>query len=181
VNDRDTNAEIKTAAPITTPNSRNKRPTNPSRKITGKNTAANVIEIEITAKKISFEPLIAAEIGDMPSSTFLNIFSVTTIPSSTTKPVASTIANNVNTLIEKPQRYMIKNVAISDTGISTSGRKAMDQLRKNMYIINTTSIMAMISVSTTSRTDFFIKRVLSMAIFNSKPSGKSFNNRSYSS
>jgi hypothetical protein len=36
----DTKAEIKTAAPMTTPNSRNKRPTNPSKKITGKNTAA---------------------------------------------------------------------------------------------------------------------------------------------
>src|SRR5690606_2190159 len=177
----DTKAEISTADPITTPNSRKRRPTNPSKNITGRKTAASVTEIEITAKKISFDPLIAAEIGDIPSSTFLNIFSVTTIPSSTTKPVAKTMANSVNTVIEKPQRYMIKNVAISDTGISTSGRKAMDQLRKNMYIINTTNIMAMISVSTTSRTDFFIKRVLSMAIFNSKPSGKSFNNRSYSS
>src|SRR5690606_10727271 len=132
VNDRDTNAEIKTAAPITTPNSRNKRPTNPSRKITGKNTAANVIEIEITAKKISLEPFIAASIGDIPSSTFLNIFSVTTIPSSTTSPVASTIANNVNTLIEKPQRYIMKKVAIKETGISINGRKAIDQSRKKI-------------------------------------------------
>ena len=56
----DTKAEIKTAAPITTPNSRNNLPTNPSKKTIGKKTAANVIEIEITAKKISFEPLIAA-------------------------------------------------------------------------------------------------------------------------
>src|SRR5690606_17077515 len=130
VNDKDTKAEIKTAAPITTPNSLNKRPTNPSRKITGKNTAANVMEIEITAKKISLEPFIAASIGDIPSSTFLNIFSVTTIPSSTTNPVANTIASKVSTLMEKPQRYMIKKVAIKDTGISINGRNAIDQSRK---------------------------------------------------
>jgi hypothetical protein len=46
---KDTKAEIKTAEPITTPNSRKSRPTNPSKNITGKKTAAKVTEIEITA------------------------------------------------------------------------------------------------------------------------------------
>src|SRR5690606_10414215 len=105
--------------------------TNPSRKITGKNTAAKVTEIEITAKKISLEPLIAACIGGIPSSTFLKIFSVTTIPSSTTKPVANTMAKSVNTLIENPHKYMMKKVAINETGISINGRKAIDQFLKN--------------------------------------------------
>lgn len=90
---------------MTTPNSLNKRPTNPSRKITGKNTAAKVIEIEITAKNISLDPLIAASMGVIPSSTFLKIFSVTTIPSSTTNPVAKTMANNVNTLMENQKPH----------------------------------------------------------------------------
>jgi len=116
---------------MTTPNSRNSRPTNPSRKITGRNTAANVMEMEITAKKISFEPLIAASIGVIPSSTFLKIFSVTTIPSSTTNPVAKTMANNVKTLMENPKSHMIKNVAISETGISIKGLKAIAQSLKN--------------------------------------------------
>ncbi len=116
---------------MTTPNSRNNRPTNPSKKITGKNTAANVIEIEITAKKISFEPLTAASIGDIPSSTFLKIFSVTTIPSSTTNPVAKTIANSVKTLMENPKSHMIKKVAIKETGISIKGLNAMAQSLKN--------------------------------------------------
>src|SRR5690606_7260257 len=129
---RATKADINTAAPMTIPNSRNKLPTNPSKNITGRKTAAKVTEMDITAKKISLEPLIAASIGDIPSSTFLKIFSVTTIPSSTTKPVANTIASKVNTLIEKPHRYMMKNVAIKDTGISINGRNAIDQLRKNI-------------------------------------------------
>src|SRR5690606_6509030 len=178
---KDTKAEIKTAAPITTPNSLNRRPTKPSKNITGKNTAAKVIEIEITAKKISLEPFIAASIGGIPPSTFLKIFSVTTIPSSTTSPVASTIANNVSTLIEKPQRYIMKKVAIKDTGMSTNGRKAIDQLRKNTYTNNTTKTIAIIKVSTTSKAEFRTNCVLSIAIFNSKPGGKSSCNLSYSS
>ena len=116
---------------MTIPNSRKSCPTNPSKKIIGRKTAANVTEIEIIAKKISFEPLMAASMGDMPSSTFLKIFSVTTIPSSTTKPVANTIANKVNTLMEKPKIYMIKKVAINETGISINGRNAMAQSLKN--------------------------------------------------
>jgi hypothetical protein len=44
----------------------------------------------------------AASIGVMPLL-LLNIFSVTTIPS--TKPVARTIANKVNTLMEKPNNH----------------------------------------------------------------------------
>ncbi|MNY49534.1 hypothetical protein D3C86_1849680 [compost metagenome] len=75
--------------------------------------------------------MIAASIGDIPSSTFLKIFSVTTIPSSTTRPVAKTIANSVNTLIENPKSHIIKKVAINETGISIKGRNAMAQSLKN--------------------------------------------------
>ncbi len=128
---KETKAETKTAAPMTTPNSLNNRPTNPSRNITGRNTAANVMEMEITAKKISFDPLIAASMGDIPCSTFLKMFSVTTIPSSTTNPVANTIANKVKTFIENPKSHMIKNVAINETGISIKGLKAIAQSLKN--------------------------------------------------
>ena len=116
---------------MTTPNSLNNRPTNPSRNITGRNTAAKVTDIEITAKNISFDPLIAASMGDIPSSTFLKIFSVTTIPSSTTSPVANTIANKVNTFIENPKSHIMKKVAINETGMSINGRKAIAQSLKN--------------------------------------------------
>ena len=116
---------------MTTPNSRNSLPTKPSKKMSGRKTAASVIEIEITAIKISFEPFIAASSGDKPSSIFLKIFSVTTIPSSTTKPVASTIASNVNTFTEKPIKYMTKKVPIKETGMSINGRIATPQSLKN--------------------------------------------------
>jgi len=146
----------------------------------GKKTAANVTEIEITAKNISFEPLIAASIGDIPSSTFLKMFSVTTIPSSTTNPVAKTMANSVKTLIEKPHKYMMKNVAINETGISIKGRNAIDQSLKNKKIMMITKITEIANVSATSTTDFLMKIVLSKAISNLMSLGKSFFNLSTS-
>ncbi len=133
----------------------------------------------MTAKKISLEPLMAASIGDMPSSTFLKMFSVTTIPSSTTKPVAKTIANSVSTFTEKPHKYMMKNVAINDTGMSISGRKAIDQSRKNKKIIKITKITEISNVSATSTIDFLMKTVLSKATLSLMSFGKSFWKPSY--
>jgi hypothetical protein len=69
----------------------------------------------------------AASIGVMPLL-LLNIFSVTTIPSST-KPVARTIANKVNTLMEKPNNHMIKKVAINETEYQ-SGSSIAQSLKK---------------------------------------------------
>src|SRR3954463_13847905 len=110
----DTKADIRTAAASTTPNSLNSLPTNPCKNITGLNTTASVREVEITAKNISLLPSNAARGTDIPSSIFLKIFSVTTIPSSTTSPVANTIPSNVKMLIEKPETYIIKKVATND-------------------------------------------------------------------
>jgi hypothetical protein len=58
----------------------------------------------------------------MPSSSFLKMFSVTTIPSSTTRPVARTIASKVKTLIEKPEMYIIKKQETREIGMSIKGR-----------------------------------------------------------
>ena len=52
------------------------------------------------------------------------------MPSSTTKPVASTIPNSVKMLILKSATYMMKNAPISETGISIRGRMAISQSRK---------------------------------------------------
>ena len=114
---------------------------------------ASVSEVEMTAKNISRVPSTAACILSMPRSIRLKIFSVTTIPSSTTKPVASTIPNSVSTLMEYPKIYITKKVPISETGISINGRKAMIQLRKNRKIIITTRKMEINKVSNTSVTD----------------------------
>src|SRR5690554_90468 len=68
---KDTNEEIMTEPATTTPNSLNNRPVNPSRKITGINTAVNVIVVARIAKIISFAPSIAAFFGFIPRSIFV--------------------------------------------------------------------------------------------------------------
>ena len=159
---RETKAEINTAPATTIPNSRNNLPTKPSKKITGKKTTANVKEVEITAKKISLLPSKAAFRIGIPCSNFRNIFSVTTIPSSTTKPVANTIPKSVSTLMVNPKRYMIKNVAISEIGISIKGRMAINQFLKKKNITKTTNPNEMRRVSSTSFKDWRTFFVLSI-------------------
>ena len=139
----------------------------PCKKITGINTTASVIEVDITAKKISLLPSLAACFKGKPSSNFLKIFSVTTIPSSTTKPVASTIASKVNTFIEKPAMYMIKKVAISEIGISIKGLMAISQFLKKKKITSTTNPNEIKIVSFTSVKARRIVLVLSMGTANS--------------
>src|SRR5690348_995483 len=152
----DTNADTRTAAASVTPNSRNNRPTKPSKNITGRNTTASVIEVDITAKNISLLPSNAACFTGIPFSNFLKIFSVTTMPSSTTSPVASTIASSVNIFTVNPATYIIKNVDTSEIGISINGRSAISQSRKNKNITNTTSANAIPIVSSTSASDWRI-------------------------
>lgn len=162
----ETNAEIKTAPATTMPNSRKRLPTKPSRKITGRNTIASVADVETTAKKISFDPSRAACRMGIPCSSFRKMFSVTTIPSSTTSPVASTIPSKVRMLIEKPARYMMKKVAMSEIGISISGRRAIFQLRKKKKMTSTTRENAINSVSSTSSRERRTFRVLSISVLN---------------
>ena len=61
--------------------------------------------------------------GGMPSSMWRDIFSSTTIASSTTKPVAIVSAISDRLLSYKPHRYMTPNVPISDTGTATLGNQ----------------------------------------------------------
>ena len=75
--------------------------------------------IAITANAISRAPCIAASRRGMPSSMWRKMFSSTTMASSTTRPMASTIASSVSVLMVKPNAYISANAPISDTGIVT--------------------------------------------------------------
>src|SRR5882757_4044654 len=161
----DTNAEINTAAASVTPNSLNSLPINPSKNITGKKTTASVIEVDTTAKNISLLPSSAACFMGIPFSNLLKIFSVTTIPSSTTKPVASTIPNKVNIFTENPEIYMMKKVATNEIGISISGLIAISQSLKKKNITSTTKEKDIANVSSTSFIDFLMLTVLSSNTF----------------
>jgi hypothetical protein len=60
VRDKETNVEITIAPETTMANSLKSLPVNPSRKKMGRNTQTRLIEVAITAKKTSREPLKAA-------------------------------------------------------------------------------------------------------------------------
>jgi hypothetical protein len=103
---------------------------NPSKKITGRNTIASVIDVDKTAKKISLLPSNAALRIGRPLSNFLKMFLCYNNTIVHHHPVASTMPSNVSTFIVKPEMYIIKKVDISEIGISIKGRMAISQLRK---------------------------------------------------
>ena len=93
--------EMITEAARVTANSRNSAPVRPPVKASGVNTAASVIVMAMTADEISRIELKAAWIAVMCSSSMWRwMFSTTTMASSTTRPIASTIASSDRRLIE---------------------------------------------------------------------------------
>ena len=70
------------------------------------------------------------------------MFSSTTMASSTTSPIASTMASSVSVLMEKPNRYMRAQAPTSDTGMVTMGMMLARRLRRKKKITSTTRTMA---------------------------------------
>ena len=85
-------SETRMASDNVIANSRNSRPTMPPISKIGMNTAIREMLIEVTVNPTSRAPRRAACSFGMPSSTWREIFSSTTIASSTTKPVATVSA-----------------------------------------------------------------------------------------
>ncbi len=84
----DTTAEIRIVTASVTANSRNSRPTMSPMNSNGISTAISETVSEMIVKPISAAPFSAASNGAIPSSMWRWIFSIITIASSTTKPVA---------------------------------------------------------------------------------------------
>ena len=80
-------------------------------------------------------------------------FSTTMIASSTSKPIASTIANIVMTLIVKPNANSTANVASSTTGTASVGINVARQFCKNRNMTRKTSTIASTSVCNTASID----------------------------
>ena len=81
------------------------------------------------------------------------MFSMTTIASSTTMPVARIRPNSVSVLMEKSISLMKPNVPTSDTGIVIAGISVLRQVWRKMKITSTTSAIASTSVFNTSAID----------------------------
>ncbi len=127
------------------------------------NTAISDRLIDITVNPTSPAPCSAARNGAMPCSMWRDVFSRTTIASSTTKPVAIVRAIRVKLLIEKPARYIAPMVPISDTGTATLGISVARTSRRNTKTTRITSTTAIVSARPTSRSDARIVAVRSIA------------------
>jgi hypothetical protein len=84
--------EMRTAVERVTANSRKRRPMMPPIMRMGMKTAISEMLMEMTVNPISLAPCNAAASGSMPPSRCRVMFSMTTIASSTTNPVAITMA-----------------------------------------------------------------------------------------
>ena len=100
---------------------------------------------------------IAAFVASRAFMRWWSIFSVTasttTIASSTTRPMASTIANKVSVLIENPSPTKAENVPISETGTASIGISVARQLSRKMKTTSSTRMTATTSVTMTSCSD----------------------------
>ncbi len=117
------------------------------------NTATSETLIETTVNPTSFAPRRAASRRGIPFSMWREMFSSTTMASSTTKPVAmvSAISDRLSRL--KPHRYMPLNVPMSEIGTTTAGTSAARMSPSARYTTNVTRPTARSSVHFVSRSD----------------------------
>src|SRR5512139_2238891 len=149
----DTTAEMRMVTPRGTANSRNSRPTTSRMKRRGLNTAIIETFRERMVKPICLEPLSAASRGGSPCSTYLAIFSIMTMASSTTKPVEMVRAIRERLLRLNPNKYITPKVPTRDRGTATLGITVAAMLRRNINMTSTTKATASISSNCTSLTE----------------------------
>ena len=116
----------------------------------GINTANSETVSEMIVKPISREPSSAASSVLIPASICRLMFSMTTIASSTTKPVAmvSAISERLSRL--KPHRYIAAKVPTSESGTDRLGMTVARRFRRNRNITITTNPTASVSSNWTS-------------------------------
>src|SRR5438552_13229635 len=148
-------------------------PVVPGKKDTGTNTEMSTREVATTALETSAIAAEVAACGLVWSASMCRwAFSMTTIASSTTSPVARVIPKRVSEFIEKSKSLMNANVPISETGIVTAGIIVARQSSKKRKITMMTMRIASSSVVTTSLTDSPTTVVVSKAITYLIPGGK---------
>src|SRR5579862_3195123 len=160
----ETTMEMAMAMERITANSRNRRPTTPLIMRMGMKTAMSEMLIDRTVKPISSAPLRAACMGFMPLSRWRVMFSMTTIASSTTNPVAMVSAISDRLSRVYPSRYIAPNVATMETGTETLGMNVDQPLRRKMNTTRMTSPMEMTMLRWASLNESRVVMVRSLAI-----------------
>ena len=166
---------------MTQPNSTKRRPTCPGMNDSGTKTAMRVKEVAITAKVTCLAPRRLATSGLSPFSIRRWMFSSTTMASSTTRPMASSMASSVSVLRENPHAPIRMKEPMSETGIATKGTSVARKERRKSRITSTTRPSEMKSAIITSRIEAPAKCASSEPIMMSMPSGRVGLRRSISS
>ena len=109
--------------------------------------------------------------GGMPASRRREMFSITTMASSTTKPVEMVSAISERLSMLKPNRYMTAKVPMSEAGTATVGMSVARQLRRKMKTTRITRTTERMSVRSTSLTDARMVVVRSTTIVVLMPCG----------
>src|ERR1039458_6337890 len=150
-------------------------PVVPGKNETGTNTAISTSDVAMTALVTSPMARDVASCGSECSMAMWRCtFSITTMASSTTSPVASVMPNRVSELMEKPNILMKAKVPISETGMVTAGMMVARQSSKKRKMTVMTMKMASARVTSTSRIESPTTVVESKAMAYSSPGGKLF-------
>ncbi len=167
----DTRAETTTETVSVIANSRNSRPTTPVMNSSGMNTATSETVSETMVKPICFAPRNAAVSGGTPCSMKRTMFSIITIASSTTKPVATVSAISERLSRPKPSSDITPNVPISDSGSASAGIRVARSEPRNRKMTSVTSTTENSSTNCTSATEARIVAVRSVTTCSAIPAG----------
>src|ERR1700739_793241 len=127
-------------------------PVVPGKNETGTNTAISTRDVAMTALVTSLMARDVASSGfECSIAMCLCTFSITTIASSTTKPVARVTQKRVSELIENSNILLNMKVPISDTGMVTAGMIVARQSSRNRKMTTMTITMGSARVTITSR------------------------------
>src|SRR5580692_5318732 len=127
-------------------------PVVPGKNDTGTNTEISTRDVAITALVTSRMASEVALCGSQCSAAMWRCtFSITTMASSTTRPVASVMPNMVSELIEKSKILMKAKVPTRETGIVMAGMMVARQSSRKRKMTTMTMTIASPSVPTTSR------------------------------
>ena len=143
---KDTANDVSVAAAMTMANGPMNPPATPGIRLIGTYTTTSTIVIVRAAMPISLRPRIAATNGGSRSPRWREMFSMTTMLSSTRMPTARVSASIENRLRFSPSRFINPNVVSTDVGMEIMTISVLRQVWRNSSRISPVRRMASASV-----------------------------------
>ena len=160
-----TMAEMATDTVMVMANCLYSTPMVPPRKATGMKMAASTAVVAMIGPCTSSMAIVVDSSGDRPSRSMCSsTFSMTTIASSTTIPMANTSAKRVSVLIVKSKTTKVAKVPMMETGTAKTGIKVVRHFCRNTKTTRMTKSNDSMKVISTSSMDALMKAVLSTTI-----------------